>query len=136
MRDWWDKNTGREWRVWCRNLDKAGGAATEFAGESAVYGFPAKPGEEAWLAHAGTEITRSWRNIRGELKQVRAEEFSDRDIEDIRQAATKIRSEARGCVSYVRSRNVGRGCYQPYYNLFQDMVDRQVEIWDTLFAVL
>ena len=132
MRNWLDNVRGREWRVWCRNLDEAGGAATEFAGEHAAYGFPAKPGEEAWLAHAGTKITGSWGPITEELKQACAEDFSDKDIEDVRQAAIKVRLEARGCVAYVRSNNTNRGYYQPYYSLFQDMVDRQVEIWDTL----
>ena len=119
--------------MWCRALDKAGGAVTEFAGEVAKYAFPPKLGEEVlWLTYAGTEITRSWGPVREELKQACAEDFSDKDIEDLRQSAIAIRLEARGCVSYVRSRNVSRGCYQPYYDLFQDMVDRQVEIWDTL----
>ena len=132
MRNFVDTFTGRKWRMWARNLDKAGGVVGKFAGERAEYKFPVRPGEEAWLASKGTEINGQWGTIRVQLTQLTEAGYSDRDIKDLREESIRIRQEARGYVSYVRSHNVGRGHYQPYYNLFAYVTERQVEMWDAL----
>jgi hypothetical protein len=132
MRNFVDTFTGRKWRMWARNLDKAGGIVGKFAGERAEYKFPVRLGEEAWLTSNGTEITSQWGMIREQLTQLTEAGYNDRDIKDLREESIRIRQEARGYVSYVRSHNVGRGHYQPYYNLFAYVTEIQVEIWDAL----
>ena len=132
MRNFVDALWGRNWRVWARNLDEAGGVVTNFAGEQVEYRFPPKAGEETWLAQNGTAITGRWGLLKDQLAQLSEAGYSNRDIKDLREESVRIRQEARGCVSYVRSHNVDRGPYQAYYNRFAYVTDRQVEIWDAL----
>ena len=126
---------GRAWRIWARNLARAGEMSVQFASEDADYQGFARPEEVQHLTTRGTEIAREWTVIREQLCQTYDSRFSDKDARDLRREAIKRRMEVRGYASFVQSRNVNRGYYQPYYNLFQDMAERQVELWDALLEL-
>ena len=61
---------------------------------------------------------------------------SGRDINELKREASERRANALGAISIVQGRNVDRGTYQPIYYLFQDIVDLQVHIWDSLLTTL
>ena len=135
MQNMLDRLGGREWRRWCRDLSKAAEKAVLFASEEANYRSPGPADEERRLTETGTEITRQWASLRERLVARQALDFSDRDISDLLQEATKRRVEAMGAASLVQSKNVGRRFYQPFYDRFQEMADYQVEIWGALLEV-
>ena len=135
MRDFMDSVTGRSWRVWCRNLSEAGNKTLSFVAGPMDFRELAGPMESTHLTAIGTEITQQWGPLKEQLRQIYLNRFNDTDVSDLKQEAVKRRTEARGHSSYARSRNVNRSYYKPYYMLFQDMVDKQVEIWDSLLEL-
>ena len=135
MRNMLDTLGGRKWRIWCRDLGKAGNQAMEFAAEDSTGQKPGWTGEEERLAFVGTAITRDWAILRERLRTIYDERFNDRDIADLKEESTKRRLEAIGAASLVRTKNEGRGFYQPYYNEFEGMVEKQVELWDHLLEL-
>ena len=62
--------------------------------------------------------------------------FSERDINELKREASERRANALGATSFVRGRNADRGTYQPIYNIFQEIVEAQIEIWDSLLTTL
>ena len=135
MRNMLDKLSGREWRVWCRDLAASGEKTAQFVAEDMNYRALALPQEELRLTGLGTEITQQWAVLQARLRKNYDSRFNDEDIRDLKQEADSKRLEAVALTSYVRAKNINRRFYKPYYGRFQDMVDVQVEIWDDLLLL-
>ena len=81
-------------------------------------------------------ITRQWGVLDNQLQSLLESGFSERDINELKREASERRANALGATSFVRGRNADRGTYQPIYNIFQEIVEAQIEIWDSLLTTL
>ncbi len=127
---------GGEWRRWARDVGQAGDRAFQLASWERAEQLKAHANEEQILTSEATFLTHQWVALHDRLQGLSEAGFSNRDLRELRQEASERRADALGSVSLVQGRNVDRGIYQPVYNIFQEMVDAQVEIWDSTLTTL
>ena len=127
---------GGEWRRWAQDIGRAGDRAVELASWDLAEQRKARADEELILTGTATELTQQWNMLDDRLQGLLESGFSERDLNELKREASERRVNALGATSFVRGRNIDRGTYQPVYNIFQEMVDAQVEIWDSLLTSL
>ena len=127
---------GGQWRRWAQDIGKAGDMALQLASWELAEQRKAQTDEESILTGTATDLTRQWGVLDNQLQSLLESGFSERDINELKREASERRANALGATSLVRGRNADRGTYQPIYNIFQEIVDAQIEIWDSLLTTL
>ena len=127
---------GGQWRRWAQDIGKAGDMALQLASWELAEQRKAQTDEESILTGTATDLTRQWGVLDNPLQSLLESGFSERDINELKREASERRANALGATSFVRGRNADRGTYQPIYNIFQEIVDAQIEIWDSLLTTL
>ena len=127
---------GGQWRRWAQDIGKAGDMALQLASWELAEQRKAQTDEESILTGTATDLTRQWGVLDNQLQSLLESGFSERDINELKREASERRANALGATSFVRGRNADRGTYQPIYNIFQEIVDAQIEIWDSLLTTL
>ena len=127
---------GGQWRRWAQDIGKAGDMALQLASWELAEQRKAQTDEESILTGTATDLTRQWGVLDNQLQSLLESGFSERDINELKREASERRANALGATSFVRGRNADRGTYQPIYNIFQEIVEAQIEIWDSLLTTL
>ena len=123
---------GGAWRRWARDVGNTGDKAAQLASWEPADQQKAASEEESILTQAATDLTRQWSRLKGEFQSLRTEDPSDKDLNELRQEALERRIITLGASSFARGRNVDRGTYQPVYDIFQEMVEVQEHLWDSV----
>ena len=127
---------GGQWRRWAQDIGKAGDMALQLASWELAEQRKAQTDEESILTGTATDLTRQWGVLDNQLQSLLESGFSERDINELKREASERRANALGATSLVLGRNADRGTYQPIYNIFQEIVDAQIGIWDSLLTTL
>ena len=90
--------------------------------------------QERILTEAATEMTQIWAGLEERLLAAQSSDFGDDEVlRRLRHEATENRISALGTVSaYARVAGFASGIYKPVYDIFREMADIQVEVFDTV----
>ncbi len=88
--------------------------------------------QERVLTEAAMELTQVWADIEEMLVEAQASGFSDEVVQEMRRYATDERIHALGSFSLMQSADVDSDIYKPVYDIFREMTEIQVEVFDAL----
>lgn len=88
--------------------------------------------QERVLTEAAMELTQVWAGVEEMLVEAQASGFSDEVVREMRRYATDERIHALGSFSLMQSADVDSDIYKPVYDIFREMTEIQVEVFDTL----
>lgn len=88
--------------------------------------------QERILTEAATELTQIWAGLEEGLLAAQSSDFGDEVVRGLKHEATESRISALGTASaYARVADMDTGIYKPVYDIFREMADIQVEVFDT-----
>ena len=114
-------------------LGRTLGSATYSVAEEAENRRRTPIQQERILTEAATELTQIWAGLEEGLLAAQSSSFGDEVLRTLKHEATESRISALGTASaYARVADMDTGIYRPVYEIFREMADIQVEVFDTV----
>ena len=114
-------------------LGRTLGSATYSVAKEAENRRRASIQQERILTEAATELTQIWAGLEEGLLAAQSSSFGDEVLRTLKHEATESRISALGTASaYARVADMDTGIYRPVYEIFREMADIQVEVFDTV----